>query len=182
MASKILRRSGRADKEIREIKGFDGNYLISIDGSIWSRYVKGGQGSIGKFEKLKITYERYCTVNLSFNGKNKKYQVHALVLETFIGSCPKGSVCRHLDGDTSNNNVLNLKWGTSKENSEDMIAHGNNCPGEKNGFSKLTNESVLGIRDIHEFGNMYLREISKIYNISRTTIYDVIKKKTWRHI
>lgn len=57
-------------------------------------------------------------------GRGKKKRVHRLVLEAFIGLCPKGKECRHLDGNPSNNKLENLTWGTSKENASDQFRHG----------------------------------------------------------
>jgi len=62
--------------------------------------------------------------------------IHRLVLETFIGKRPKGMVCRHLDGNSCNNKLSNLKWGTQKENIADAFKHGrlNSMKGNKNPF------------------------------------------------
>lgn len=49
---------------------------------------------------------------------------HRLVLEAFIGPCPEGMECRHLDGDAGNNRLENLAWGTPIENGEDKVRHG----------------------------------------------------------
>lgn len=48
----------------------------------------------------------------------RKY-IHRLVLETYVGPCPKGMECRHLDGNRTNNHLHNLCWGTHLENMED---------------------------------------------------------------
>ena len=36
--------------------------------------------------------------------------VHRLVLETFVGYRPEGMVCRHLNGNSKDNRLTNLKW------------------------------------------------------------------------
>jgi len=59
-------------------------------------------------------------------GRGNRMLVHRLVLEAFIGPCPDGLVCRHLDGNAANNNLDNLAWGTPEENMQDRILHGNN--------------------------------------------------------
>lgn len=48
------------------------------------------------------------------NGK--RYRVHRLVLETFIGECPKGFECDHKDRNRSNNRVENLRWVSHIDN------------------------------------------------------------------
>ena len=88
------------------------DYSITSDGEIWSsrdyRFLKSNPK------------EAYKSVGI--NGRH--YLIHRLVLETFIGPCPEGEVCRHLDGDKRNNSLNNLCWGTLKENTQDAIRHG----------------------------------------------------------
>ncbi len=57
-------------------------------------------------------------------GTKKQVYVHQLVLGAFVGPCPIGMECRHLDGNPSNNFLSNLRWGTHLENMEDMRRHG----------------------------------------------------------
>lgn len=63
-------------------------------------------------------------MNLWKDGKSKSKYIHRAVLEAFIGPCPEGMECRHLDRDKYNNRLPNLCWGTSKENGEDQVRHG----------------------------------------------------------
>jgi HNH endonuclease len=66
----------------------------------------------------------YKSVSLRRDGKARTQQVHALVLEAFVGPRPAGFVTRHLDGNPANNDLTNLRWGTHSENVRDSIAHG----------------------------------------------------------
>jgi transposase len=51
--------------------------------------------------------------------------------------------------------------------------------GEKNGESKLTAADVLEIRAIT---GKTLREIAALYGVSKMTISNVIRRKTWTHL
>ena len=51
-------------------------------------------------------------------------RVHILVAAAFLGPRPDGAVIRHLDGDSLNNCVENLKYGTPAENNLDVLRHG----------------------------------------------------------
>jgi group I intron endonuclease len=53
--------------------------------------------------------------------------------------------------------------------------------GEDNKTSKLTNEIVLEVRKLHNEGMTFV-QISKIYNVSESTISRVVKRLTWKHI
>ena len=46
--------------------------------------------------------------------------VHVLVAQAFLGSRPEGMHVCHIDGDKTNNNLSNLKYGTPKENWQDF--------------------------------------------------------------
>jgi len=52
--------------------------------------------------------------------------VHHLVLNAFVGPCPKGLEGRHLDGDHTNNAFSNLVWDTRGNNTRDKKWH-NGC-------------------------------------------------------
>lgn len=51
---------------------------------------------------------------VSINGK--KYKVHRLVLEAFVGPCPEGFECDHSDRDRHNNALTNLRWCSPTDN------------------------------------------------------------------
>lgn len=53
--------------------------------------------------------------------------------------------------------------------------------GEANGFSKLTVEKVISIRDLHRQGLSY-PEIGLIFNINRSTVAHIVKRKSWTHV
>lgn len=85
----------------------------------------------GKGRILKtVTNQGY--EQIAFYGKTRK--VHSLVTEAFLGPRPEGLVVRHLDGDHSNNNIDNLRYGTHAENVADMIRHGAWRPRGKKGI------------------------------------------------
>jgi hypothetical protein len=74
----------------------------------------------------------YRNVSLRREGKSYNRYVHRLVLEAFVGPCPKGMQSRHFpDKDTSNNALTNLQWGTPKQNQDDRITHGTDGRGER---------------------------------------------------
>ena len=90
-----------------------GRHLVSNLGRVWSvhwgRLMGGAPNERG-----------YHVVVL---GK-VHVKVHRLVLETFVGPCPDGMECLHINGDPGDNRVENLRWGTHAENMQDSLAHG----------------------------------------------------------
>lgn len=57
-------------------------------------------------------------------GVAKKFAVHRLVYQAFIGNLVEGMVIEHLDGNPKNNHYTNLKQSTQKENIQTAISHG----------------------------------------------------------
>ena len=93
----------------------------------------------------------YLSVTLLMSGVKRRVFIHHLVLEAFVSAKPDGLECRHLDGNSTNNTVGNLCWGTHKENYQDLIAHGRaRLVGGRNQKdpkpAKLSAESVIEIR------------------------------------
>lgn len=60
--------------------------------------------------------QRYWYACLCHNGIKKDYRVHRLIYQTYIGEIPEGMVIDHIDGNTKNNSLDNLRCVTPKEN------------------------------------------------------------------
>lgn len=58
-------------------------------------------------------------------GTGSPFLVHRLVLSAFVGPCPDGMQGCHNNADRSDARLVNLRWDTPRENSADMIRHGN---------------------------------------------------------
>ncbi len=82
------------------------------------------------------------------------------------------------NGHLACTNPKHLRWGTSKENSEDTNRHGNTNRGERNGSAKLRKEDIIEIRALFDVGAT-LDSIAKRFNISRWTAADIKKRKIW---
>lgn len=50
--------------------------------------------------------------------------LHHIVLEAFVGPRPPGMQCRHLNGNSLDNRLENLQWGTAREDNYDRVRHG----------------------------------------------------------
>lgn len=76
-------------------------------------------GRVLKHSKISNGY--YYAVNLSKDNKIKQFMVHRLVAEAFILNPDNKPCIDHIDGNSHNNNVSNLRWCTHKENSNNPI-------------------------------------------------------------
>jgi hypothetical protein len=123
-------------------------------------------------------------VGLSKDGKVRYLLVHRLVLEAFVGSCPKGCQARHVrENDTSNNSLSNLKWGTPKQDRKDMIRHGNSTRGEKNASAVLKREDVVYIKKRLKYKYRGLAvELAKQFGVSDSLIRSIGNGHRWNHV
>lgn len=160
-------------------------------GTIWSEifwapgYFVGWHGEVASCHgrKAKIlspikmgTYDGYqikCA-----DGVLRKVYRHRLVAETVHGPAPVGYVCRHLDGDKTNNDWTNLMWGTHAENMEDSVRHGATCRGARNGNAKLTERDVAEMRAMRASGETY-RAIADAYGVSTMTALRAVNGVSW---
>lgn len=104
----------------RGVPGYLGLYEASDEGEI--RSVRGGHRS-GRVLSAPVS-GYYRKVVLVRDGVRHTERVHRLVALTFLGLPGEGQEVRHLDGDSLNNAVSNLQWGSKVENRADMTRHG----------------------------------------------------------
>jgi hypothetical protein len=58
------------------------------------------------------------------SGAKSRVRVHSLVLLAFVGPRPEGMLVRHLNGESSDNRLSNLAYGTPTENNLDTVRYG----------------------------------------------------------
>jgi len=97
-------------------------YEASNEGRIrsWYHLADPAKPRILRLVRDKKGYLKVC---LHHEGRQHDRRVHQLVLLAFVGE-PNDLVARHLDGDQSNNALVNLQYGTQSENVQDSIRHG----------------------------------------------------------
>src|SRR5271166_1685861 len=111
--------------ELRDIVGHPG-YKVCNDGTVWSCWKLQGAGRGRKCCHIMSSSWKQLKGNpngkghLQYTLRGYRYFGHTLVLLTFVGPCPEGYECRHLDGNPANNRLRNLAWGTRLENAADQ--------------------------------------------------------------
>lgn len=116
-------------EEWRPVVGGEGAYEVSDLGRVRSidRLVPVGnhmRRHPGRLLSQRLNRKGYPVVGLVIGGREINTRVHILVCEAWHGMRPEGMVCRHLDGNPTNNSPDNLTWGTHAENCQDAVRHG----------------------------------------------------------
>ena len=101
----------------KDIPGYEGLYMASDRGRVWSYRKK----IILPGYVLPIGYKVHT---LSKDKKKSLHYVHRLVLVTFVGPPPIGMEGCHGNGNALDNRLKNLRWDTRSGNVRDMIKHG----------------------------------------------------------
>lgn len=101
---------------MKEINNYSG-YWITEDGRVISLKRKGITKEL-KPQHATKSKKGYYQVRLFNEEGGKLHYVHRLVWETYRGEIPKGLTIDHIDNDTSNNNVDNLKTVTRRANTK----------------------------------------------------------------
>lgn len=161
---------------LREIDGFP-DYFVNKRGDVFSR-------KSGKLVKKKPSRVSLGYLAVGLYSKEKECilrSVHSLVLGAFIKKPGKNYEVRHLNGNKTDNRLINLKWGTPKENAADMVLHGTASRGDRHGCRKVSSSDVIEIRLLKSAGAKR-KELAKKYNLNVATIDKIVSGRSWSHI
>lgn len=117
-----------------------------------------------------------CGYGLFLHENEKKSGLaHRASYRIFKKDLKDSDYILHICNITSCVNPEHLKIGNAKENYKDIVIAG------KNLRKKLMEKDILKIRELYKKEISY-RDIAKIFNVSANTIFDVIKKRMWKHV
>lgn len=116
----------------KDIENFEGYYQVSNTGRVRSLtrtiITNSGHSATYTGRDLKLKTDRYgyyvAFLCKRTEGVRKSITVHRLVAITFLEVVKGKNLVNHIDGNKKNNNVDNLEWVTSKENTHHAIKNG----------------------------------------------------------
>lgn len=94
-------------------------------------------------------------------------------------SVPEGLVVCHRCDNPPCCNPAHLFVGTTRDNAQDRDRKGRGLHGEANYCAKLTWDSVRSIRRRVDAGERQC-DLAREYGVTRTTINDIVKGRSWR--
>lgn len=124
---------------------------------------KDGYGKFSFRVPGKRFFFRSSQVALMLSGQPRPYDRHAL------HACDNPPCC----------NPYHLRWGTQKENTQDMLDRGRQLKGEQNKASVLTSSQVYTMRT--HIANIR-KEYAALYGVSLSAIQAALTGETWGHI
>ena len=185
----------------KPIKNYENYYEISNLGRVRSldRVVKQGNHTIcrkGCIKKQRIDPNGYPVVTLCKNKKSVSNYVHRLIAEAFIPNINNKMYVDHINTITTDNRIENLRWVTTKENSNNpltikhMITDAINKNSiKKRLISRKQNKTKTGPKTVYQYTptgtliNEYfsIAETSKALNCSPTYIRKLLNTNKLFH-
>lgn len=126
----------------------------------------------------------YLMIKLSGGDKDHSVRVSVakLVMYHFNTLPPTDMIdptINHIDGNILNNHYTNLEWMERNVNS---AIRNNKGKGIQNHEAKLTNEQVNEICNLLITTELTLGEISKMYNVNKSTLSRIQRRTGWKEI
>jgi len=149
------------------------DYESDVYGEEWKRapekyntdrfyYMVSSKGRIKKMPAESIVECKNEQLLVRLNGHVTRLPY--VVMETFVGKRPAGQYVLHRDGNRLNNSLDNLYYSRPRNT----------------GMAKLTEKKVFEARQAYDNGKLTTGELARKYNVSYPTMYDALKRRTWR--
>lgn len=166
------------DQDWRPIVGYETYYEINPWGDV-RRTSEYATTWVGRLLVAFATPKGYRVVCLSKDGHARKFFIHRLVAEAFIGPMSEpGQQINHIDGNKSNNHFTNLEWVSPQENHTHASATGLKSHGSRHGNAKLTEQQAREIRALR--GIEKQRDTAKRYGVDQAIVGRIQRGQLWR--
>ncbi len=161
-------------------------YIVAREnGDIYRAKRATKQGVVDKssgYAKVKVqihTKSGRVYFNMTWRGYTKSVLVNRIVAWRFYPNPDNLPQVNHIDGDKENNAKDNLEWATGSEN--EKHAH---RTGLKSGRGSANSNAKLNVDQVHAIraSEAPAVELATQYGVSRSTIVNIQKRKTWAHV
>lgn len=145
------------------------SYYCRQECQFWSKVDKSGECWLWTAGGHKFGYGEFRIGRTLVRAHRYSYEIHK-------GEIPEGLGINHTCDNPKCVNPEHLYAGTQKDNLNDALSRGR--------FSNrlLTKEQVLEIKTLLSSTSINPHQISKLYKVYPTTIYDIRDGRTWTHL
>jgi hypothetical protein len=179
----------------RAVVGYEGRYEVSDHGRVRSLRRRAYRYDFPRVEPF-VLRGAFGGGYLRVQFDRRLRTIHLLVLEAFVGPCPEGCEGSHLNGNSTDNRLANLRWETHVQNVKRRSEHGTEARGDRNGTrlhperlargervanSKLSECDVRAIRLAAAQGEPY-KTIAALYRVTPEAVGMIVKRIRWRHV
>jgi hypothetical protein len=103
---------------------------------------------------------------------------YAYMMANGMSELSRDDIIMHICDNPACVNIEHLRRGTHADNVADKVAKGRGINGSRHYMSRLTDENVRFIRST----SIKSKDLATLFNVSRPTISDIRRGKTWLHI
>ena len=160
-------------EEWRDIPGHPG-YQVSDCGQVRSRWMHGPGEKLSEVwhpVKPKPTREGHLQVRLRRVG----HYVHRLVLLAFVGPCPEGLIGLHNNDNPKDNRLVNLSWGTRKQNVADRFRNKGVVLEDNLFVEKLTQSEKQKAWFLRKHEGLSYQEIGRRFGVTRQLVARAVR-------
>ena len=162
-------------------------YFVSTFGRIYTMQrsrkflvqVPDKNGYLNVCIHLKIPHSENCVRNQISVGVSRIVKMAFEPIEN-----PELYEVHHMDNNTFNNSLENLLWVTPEEHKVFSLYNRtyDQSIGMNNPMSILTNDQVFEIVNLYKNNNYTYKQLADLYNVSSSTISEIIKGNSWTHL
>ena len=111
----------------KQIQGYP-QYSIYPDGRVWSSVRGEGRFLVVSRVGRDLNYIQVC---LRIDGKQQSKRIHRLIAEHYIPNPDNLPIVDHINRDTLDNRIVNLRWTSAEGNQQNRGINKNNKSGHK---------------------------------------------------
>ena len=170
----------------KSVVRYEGVYEVSGLGRV--RRIAAASGTrIGKILRA-IRRKDGLVVALSSRGIVRWFRISRLIADAFLPKQPQtDSVVRHLNDNPFDNRLVNLSWGTMRDNTMDMMRNRHWKPppmhrGEDQHLAVLNEELVREIRRLYAAGGTSYRKLGILFGVHYSVIGSIVRRESWKHV
>lgn len=124
-------------EEWKVIDGFEGRYLISSEGRVYSNISQ-------RYLNTSVMNSGYERVGIKYKGKTHNFLMHRLVAQYFCEGYERNLDVNHINVNRLDNRSSNLEWVTRKENIHDCMRRGTHSVKEAHKVAHLKRRKKVG--------------------------------------